>query len=292
MFQRHVYKTLASINDLPDDAVGMVKMDGGNYFMTIDAEGNVRYVSRRPSVKGGFPDKTDRVPHLAGVKLPQFAGHTYNVELIHTGLNPRATESHSVVSGILNSLPERAQETQKIVGPVRAVIHNVINPEFSTFKEKYEHMKKVEEAFGNKDLFFVPELYPKKDIPALIDRTKRERREGVIVTSLSTPEHINPRLKHKHKVHFNLKVTKIVQLIDIKGNPQPMMGAVEVADATGTVVGLVGTGFSKKDREDAWNNPDKWIGELIQVESRGIAARRLREPVYNGFADGDIDRIT
>lgn len=292
MFDRHKYKEPKD-NILPtsDDHVGMIKYDGGSYFVPVDQDGNIRFISRRESVKGGFPDKTDRVPHLAKKTFPEFAGHVFNVELIHTGLDKNSVESHRQLSGILNSLPERAVATQKVLGPVRAVLHNVINPEFATFKDKYEHMKKFEEAFGNKDLMFAPELHFGKSILELSEKTKRQGREGIIVTHWTEPEPVNPRIKQKHKMLYNLRISKIIQEIDINGNPKDSMGAVEVVDATDRVVGAVGTGWSRADRIDAWNNPDKWIGRLIQVESMGLAANRLRMPVYNGDADGDIDVV-
>lgn len=292
MYDRAKYKQ-PSDGALPtgEGYAGMVKYDGGSYFVPVGTDGSLSFISRRQSVQGHFPDKSRNVPHLTSVQLPQFAGHVYNVELIFSGHSKTQTESHRQASGILNSLPERAVATQGTIGPIRAVLHNVINPVFSTFEEKYKHMKEVEKAFGKPDVFFVPELHHGKDIDKLVDKTLREGREGVIVTHMTKPEAENIRFKKVHKILYNLRISRIVQEVDKDGKPKLSMGAVEVVDASGNVVGMVGTGFSRAERIEAFNEPEKWIGRLIQVESRGIAAKRLRMPVYNGDADGEIDFV-
>lgn len=292
MYPRPKYKQV-SISDLPthDRMVATYKYDGGNYHVPVAADGGLRFISRRESVRGGYPDKTDRLPHFLDIKIPQYAGNVYTVELIHTGHSKHNPESHSAVSGILNSLPERAADTQRQTGPVRAVIHEVVYPQLNTYAEKLAHMKEVENAINRPEVFFSVKPYYGADIFKLIRSTKVNKNEGVIATNLDTPESQNIRYKLKHKVHYNLRVVRIIQEIDINGVPKNSMGAVDVADSTGTVVGTVGTGFTRADRLDAFNHPANWMGKLIQVESMGIAASKLRSPVYNGDADGEIDTV-
>lgn len=293
MYERAKYKETFDTDwhSIPDH-VATIKYDGANFWMPVSADGSLSFISRRPSAKGGYPDRTESLPHLTTKKFPELAGHIYNVELIHTGHEKDTPESHSRLSGILNSLPPRAIETQRTQGPVRAVLHNVINPEFPTYKEKLLHMKEVENRFGNSELMFVAEpVVDKVAIQALIEKTKANRQEGVIITSLTRHEKTNPRMKIKHKELYNLRVSKIIQEVDKTGKLKPSMGAVEVIDATGRVVGKVGSGFSHKDREDAWNNPGNWVGKLIQVETMGLASKALRMPIYNGDADGEIDTV-
>lgn len=295
MFQRAKYIEPSEKLDWKHlkDPAATEKFDGGSFFLVFDKDGKPSYISRRPSVKGGHPNRTSALPHLSDFVLPEFAGHVYNGELIHSGLNKNSPESHSTLSGILNSLPPKAIATQSKLGPVRYAIHDVINPNPSTYKAKLELMKRLETTVGKPDLIFTPEVHTTiPAIEALIDRTKRQGREGVIITSLSTPEEVNPRFKIKHKLTYNLLVTDIVQEVDKDGKPKQSMGALIVSDATGRPVGKVGTGFSRDQRIDAWNNPHNWLGKLIQVSSMGFAVNALRMPVYNGDADGDIDRVT
>lgn len=288
-FERNKYKDASPGLVFTDDDVASIKYDGANFFVPFDSEGRPRFFSRRESVKPGvgYPDRTESLPHLADVRLPQLAGHLYNVELIHTGHSRSNIESHRQVSGILNSLPLRARVTQEALGPIRAVIHNVVNPEFSSREAAISHMRDVAAAWGKPELVYVPEYARGPEaINALIESTKRHGREGVIVASLSKPAS-SPLIKVKHKIHHNLLVVGQTEAVDKHGQRKPgVMGALDVADASGKVVGSVGTGFSANQRKE------DWVGRRIQVESMGLAAQRLRMAVYNGDADGDIDLVT
>jgi len=278
-----------------ENPVATKKYDGASFFVPVEADGSLRFFSRRPSVKGGFPERTEQLPHLSSRKLPKsHAGTVLNVELIHTGKHHSLPESHRTVSGILNSLPERSIQTQKDTGPVRAVILDVINPGIATFKDKLEYMKKVENDFGKPDLLFSinPET-TKEGILRLIQDSKRKGEEGVIVTSLTQHEDSNVRVKVKNFDTFNLRVVKVEQEFDKNGNPKESMGSAVVADASGREVANVGSGWSRQEREYYWKNPYRIIGQLIQVKTMGLGSPggRLRAPVYNGMADGQLDRV-
>lgn len=292
MYDRARYKEIHHLQvPTTGSPAGFYKWDGGNFWLSFDHEGNPKYISRRPSVKGGYPDRTEALPHLQK-KIPELAGHIYNVELVHTGFHRNNAESHSQLSGILNSLPPRAIATQQAIGPVRAVLHNVINPKFSTYRQKLDQLKKVERLFGNPDLVFANEPHEGfAAIHKLIRETKDNNREGIIILDMDKHEDENVRLKIKHKLQYNLRVVGIVQEIDKDGKPKESMGALRCEDAKGREVALVGTGFSRAQRIDAWKNPSSWKGKLIQVETMGVAERRLRAPVYNGDADGDCDVV-
>jgi hypothetical protein len=297
MFQRHKYKDSSEANwtDIKDPAASL-KRDGGNYFMSFDSKGVPSYISRRKGVSGEFPDKTNRVPHLADVKLPQFAGHVYNVELVHTGHTKNENDNHAQLSGILNSLPAKALETQKELGPVRAVLLNVINPPLPTYAEKLDHMEEVQKAFGKPDLVFKDKIYTTRpEIIKLIDRTKAEGKEGIIVTSLTKPEPTNFRVKIKHKAMYNLRIVGMEEEHDIGGKPKGSMGALTLADSTGVVVGKCGTGFTRAMRKDFWDNRKKYMDSLVQVSTLGQGgvdrSGKLKVMVYNGTADGGIDRV-
>jgi hypothetical protein len=294
MFQHAKHKDSSKGWENIPHPVATPKRDGAHYFMVIDQEGNPKYYSRRESVRGGYPERSAQIPHLAQKKLPKFAGQVFSVELIHTGHTKDRPESHVDASRVLNSLPAKALQTQKDIGPIRAAVHNVIYPPLPTYREKLLHMKELEKHFGDPNLLFVDDpVIGHKDINKLIDKTKREGREGVMVTSLSLPEDNNPRIKVKHFYTFNVKVSRVIQEYDISGKPKPSMGALEFTDATGRVAGAVGTGFSKALRKEIWDNQKDWIGKLIQVKAMGLSIEggRLRSPVYNGEADGALDKV-
>ncbi|HET8686515.1 MAG TPA: hypothetical protein VFM18_07600 [Methanosarcina sp.] len=189
-------------------------------------------------------------------------------------------------------MPPRAIETQESTGPVRVVLHNVISPDLPTFKDKLLHLKSVQDSFRDPNLLWVAEPHiGHAAIQKLIEHTKKHGREGVVIASLTRPEASNFRVKIKHQDHYNLLVTRILQEYDTKGNPKQSMGSLELSDKSGRVVGNVGTGFTPALRREIWNNKDEWLGKLIQINTMGLARHRLRMPVYNGEADGELDLV-
>lgn len=213
---------------------------------------------------------------------------------MHTGHTKEAPESHPTVSGILNSLPLRAVDVQRLNGPVRAVLLDVIKPVLKTYKEKLDLLKKVEIDAKIPDLLFVPEFHiGKPAIDKLIEKTKSEGREGVIVASLTAPESSNPRLKIKHYKTYNLRIRGFLQEMDIHGKQKNSLGAFELEDKTGRHVGDVGTGLTRELRQSAWRKKKDWLGKLIQVRAMPPvrAGMKIKMPVYNGLSDGQLDVI-
>lgn len=281
-YREHVPEKLETI----ENPVASTKYDGANFYIRFNEIGQPKFISRRLSVKGTEIDRTAQLPHLASIALLNHAGDILNAELIHNGFKKDAPESHGNVSGILNSLPERAIRTQKETGPVRAVLFDVINPPLPTYKQKIEYLKKIEKEAGKPSVFFVPKFATGiKAIENLLEENKKKKHEGVIITSLTAPEDGNPRYKAKNVETYNLRVTGITRLINIKGEPQNKMGALVVEDCNGNEVANVGTGFTDALRKEIWENQKGWIGRIINVKTFGLAARRLRGPVFNGDAD-------
>lgn len=293
MFQRHKYKDSTSQDWTQiKDPAATKKYDGNHDFMVVQPNGSLRFFSRRQSVHGDYPEHTEKFPQFKDIRLPDEAGNVYSTEVIHTGKSKNNVESHSAVSGILNSKKDRAIQTQKDIGPVRAVLLDVINPALPTYRSKLLHLKSLEEKVGKPDVFFVPTPeVTKQGVYGLIDSTRRRGEEGVIVTSLNAPEESNVRIKVKHRKTHNLIVTRLIQEEDIHGKKKPSMGSVGVSDKTGREVATVGSGFNHAQRKEYWEHPERILGSLIQVKSVGLEhpGGRLRHPVYNGSADGELD---
>jgi hypothetical protein len=99
MYQRQKYKEHKEYSHLKSPAAS-VKYDGAMFFMKFSPEGVPSFISRRQSVKGHYPDRTEKLPQFHGIKLPQFANQVLAGELIHTGFSKHDIESHPTVSGI------------------------------------------------------------------------------------------------------------------------------------------------------------------------------------------------
>lgn len=291
MYPRAKYSDTQDWTTLENPAASL-KHDGASFFVTVSPKGDLRYFSRRKNVAGEFTERTQQLPQLTSKPLPQYAGQVYNVELVHTGHSSQGKENHPLLSGILNSLPERSLQTQQQEGPVRAILLDVINPKLSTYADKLEHMKKVETAFGKPEVFKTTYVKIGLDnVKDLIESTKKMGQEGVIITSLTKPEDENIRIKVKHVNTWNLKISKINQEYDISGNPKDSAGSLTVVDSTGREVANVGTGLSKELRKEIWDNKDKWLNKEIQVKGRTPSRNRILAPVYNGDPDGSMDKI-
>lgn len=294
MFTRHKY---ADNKNKPwyslKNPVVSRKFDGAHFFLNVDRDGSLRFFSKRESVKGGFPERTEKLPHLTDKKLPQYAGHTYSVELVHTGKHKDSNESHPNVSGVLLSLPPRAIQLQEETGPVRAVLLDVINPPLNTFSQKIIHMKQFEKDVGKPDVLFTPSwAVGQPAVVKAINDTKAKKQEGVIITELDAPEHSNPRIKLVHKQIVNLRIVGINQEFDKDGKPKPSTGSFTLADATGRIVGDCGTGLDADTRKHSWENPDEYLQTPMQVTFMSITKDgKLRHPVYNGLSDSSIDTI-
>lgn len=293
MFERHKYKELSKVDlEKVPDAVSSVKYDGANYFINMDEKGSPSFISRRPSVTDLQLDRTIKLPHLNDIVEPEFSGAVFNAELIHTGHDKNNIESHPASSGILNSLPARAIETQRVTGPIRAVLFDVIKPELKTYKDKIQYMEQFVKKVNKPDFLYLPEFKIGIDeTKKLMQETESQGREGIIITSLTHPEESNTRIKLKHVSTWNLRIKRFIQERDKNGNLKASVGAAVVEDKTGREVAAVGGGWSKRQREDMFKNPKAYLNSLIQVRGMTPTANRIRSPQYNGDADGEIDEV-
>ena len=291
MYDRAKYKEGVNWETLKDP-VASIKYDGAHYYLEVSPSGTPKFISRRPSVTGAYLDRSDKLPHITSIPVPQLAGNVYNTELIFTGHDKNNIESHALVSGILNSLPPKAIATQKISGPVRVVLLDVISPKFNTYEEKLAHLKEVEKAFNKPEVIYsVTPVHGIENIRKLSSSTKERSQEGIIVTSLTKPESENYRVKIKHTDTYNLRIVNIIQEVDIHGKLKDSAGSLELADSTGRAVCNVGTGFTREMRKHIWDNKSSYMRKLIQIKAMKSTAQKLRSPVYNGEADGDIDTV-
>lgn len=274
--------------------VASKKWDGAHYVLTVQPDGSFKFHSRRPSVKGGFPERSSQLPHLTDKLMPGYAGNQFATELVHTGKEKTEVESHPTVSGILNSLAPRAIATQEAIGSVRAVLIDVKNPDLPTYRDKIEYLQKFEKDFGKSDVMFAPHLeFGHENINKYLSQIRNDKGEGLIVADWEKPESENVRYKVKNFNTYNLEIVDLQQEVDIHGKPKNSMGAFILKDATGRIVGKVGTGFDRATRIAAWLHPKKWIGKLIQVKAYppSVPGGQVRFPVFNGMADGNIDTV-
>ncbi len=295
--ERHTYQEVRSLSHLLQvpDLIATHKRDGAAYWVKFDKVGHPRLFSRRLSVKGDPIDRTEQLPHITKVTIPELASHVLYSEVVHTGKTPSGLDDHARTSGILNSKLEKSLKDQDEHGPLRLILTDVQEPKISTYGEKLDVLKRAVTLWNKPGLVSLPEsARGVQGAKVLYDQTKRRGDEGLILTSLSLPEESNPRYKMKHVQTYNLRIEKMIQEVDKNNNPKNSMGALVMVDATGRHVATPGTGFSKQQREEMWANQDQYLGQLAQVKAlkpTGHGRQLLRAPVYNGEADGRIDTL-
>lgn len=97
----------------------------------------------------------------------------------------------------------------------------------------------------------------------------------------------NNLLKVKHTEEH---VLKVVDIQEGTGKFENMMGAL-IVDYNGTRLG-VGSGFTDADRRLIWLDPDKYIGQYIEIDTFGESTNALGEkslncPIYKRFVGKD-----
>lgn len=110
--------------------------------------------------------------------------------------------------------------------------------------------------------------------------------EGVMLNS-STGKYEIKRSKELLKVkHTEEHVLEVTDILEGTGKFENMMGAL-VVTYKGNKLG-VGSGFNDAQRLEIWNNPDKYIGRKIEIDTFGESTNALGEvslncPIFKRF---------
>lgn len=115
--------------------------------------------------------------------------------------------------------------------------------------------------------------------------------EGVMLNS-STGKYEIKRSKELLKVkHTEEHVLEVTDILEGTGKFENMMGAL-VVTYKGNKLG-VGSGFNDAQRLEIWNNPDKYIGRKIEIDTFGESTNALGEvslncPIFKRFV-GEVE---
>lgn len=115
--------------------------------------------------------------------------------------------------------------------------------------------------------------------------------EGVMLNS-ATGKYEIKRSKELLKVkHTEEHVLEVVDILEGTGKFEDMMGAL-VVTYKGNKLG-VGSGFNDAQRMEIWNNPEKYIGRKIEIDTFGESTNALGEtslncPIFKRFV-GEVE---
>ena len=120
-----LYPMLASAGKVTDDMladdsdwIAQEKVDGCRYIMSIEHDCN-RFTSRQKSRVTGIPvEKTENVPHLSHLVMPELAGTVLDGEIQH--------DDFSQTVSIMGSLSALAIEKQEKMGYIKYKVFDII----------------------------------------------------------------------------------------------------------------------------------------------------------------------
>ncbi len=267
--ERPGYKELSEVDD-ESKYIATEKIDGAHFLATINPNG-IAYTSQRKSVNGELLAREDKMPHLRDLKAPkQYHGMTIRGEVWHD-------RGFNYTSGLLNAAPTKAVERQKEIGPLRFAPFRIAKgpngEENLPYEEQLKILKDLSQNFPH---YFEPPRMAEKSVKAFFDEIGAAKGEGAVLVDRATGD----SYKMKHRYDYDLVVHEVVQG---RGKYEDAAGALVLKDKTGRIVGKVGTGFTDDVRYDIINNPQKYIGKLVKVQSRKPLRGSLREPSYLGL---------
>ena len=117
------------------------------------------------------------------------------------------------------------------------------------------------------------------DVEPIVNKIWARGGEGVMLNSTVGKYEIK-RSKELLKVkHTEEHVLEVVDILEGTGKFEGMMGAL-VVDYNGNKLG-VGSGFNDTQRKDIWDNPEKYLGRSIEIDTFGESTNALGEKSLN-----------
>ena len=117
------------------------------------------------------------------------------------------------------------------------------------------------------------------DVEPIVNKIWARGGEGVMLNS-SIGKYEIKRSKELLKVkHTEERTLEVVDILEGTGKFEGMMGAL-VVDYNGNKLG-VGSGFNDAQRKDIWDNPERYIGRSIEIDTFGESTNALGEKSLN-----------
>lgn len=126
------------------------------------------------------------------------------------------------------------------------------------------------------------------EVGDIVEPIWRRGGEGVMLNTSSGLYEIK-RSKQLLKIKQTIEVAvPVLNMVEGSGKFEGMMGAL-VVEYKGALVG-VGSGFTEAQRRDIWDNPDKYIGRKVEIETFGESTNvaggtSLNCPIFKRFVD-------
>lgn len=253
-----LYPMLASAGTITDDMlsdnsdwIAQEKVDGSRYMMFINEDCN-RFSSRQKSRLTGIPvEKTENVPHLAKLAMPELKGTVLDGEIQH--------DDFSQTVSIMGSLPELAIKKQEEMGFIKykvfdIVRHKGVDVSMLGYEKRIELANQVVAEIKAKygtDYIMVLPTHTTNKMDLFHDIVSRGG-EGLVLKHKNSPYVVSDNNPSRSKMQVKLK-KYITDDVVIMGATEPTR-LYDGIDANWSI-------FEGNDRVTrAWHNG--WIGAI------------------------------
>lgn len=248
------------------------KIDGAHNLMVLDPGKHPRLFSYRDPAraKSGLIEHTHKLEDLYRTKVPKDVKKMIvRGEIWGKDKKGAPLELHQI-GGILNSSVMKSRSKQQELGSLKMSPFDVYNMDggalASSFKGRIAILQDLVKKMPQLEL---PEFaYTEEQKRALYSSIKNKQHgqthEGIIVheEGKKTP------MKLKFRDEYPVYVRGIIEEIDKHGKPKGSMGSLEYSlSPDGEVIGRVGTGFSRSQREEIFKNKNKYIGKSAYLSA-------------------------
>lgn len=259
--------------------VAELKLDGTRLLMHITPEGNRFNTRRITETTGKFMERTNNVPHFRDMELPELYGTILDGE----GLAPVEVDTMGATQSIVGASPEHAWEKQKEIGLLEYHTFDILKYKGEDLRKKpyHERLKYLEmvlkiiwNKYPNIPIKRVPQVA--RDKKGYYTNLVKEGKEGVMLKNMNG-------LYGDRKMMLKAKKSQRWTMI-ITGFKE---GDGKYKGAVGSVgVGFYGeeqltyaSGLSDEQRWDMAKNPDKYLGQVVEVEAQELTKTgSLRHP--------------
>ena len=276
------------------------KWDGASYIFSLDEYGDIGLHSRSVSKKTGtFSEKSQNVPHITEYLAEHLPCKTM---LIGEIAYPDGTSKDTTT--IMGCLPAKAQARNK-EKPISYYVFDLLwfDGEDYTSKSAIERIQKLEEVFKEcnletENIHFVEPVFD--DINIFLADILASGGEGIVLKMKDKPYDTEGKRPAWHTIKVKQIDTADVVVLDVEmpnkeyqgkdpdnypyrdedDNPVNRLWYLGYANSlvigayneNGNLIkiGTVASGLTDEDREDAANNPDNWIGKVVEIEAMSL----------------------
>lgn len=259
------------------------KLDGWRFLMHLGGDlHRVFMTGRRVSrVTGLFSEKGQNVPDIWPDPIPRSLGYT----VIDGEITPPSGASFRDLAGIMNSTPSTAASVIRRLGPPEYHVFDVLWHDGNDVRELSQIargmlLSGLVSELRCPHLIPVPLLLPTE---AVYDDVVARGGEGVILKDFTAP-YGEGWIKVKRAHTLDVVVTGFTDAkMGVTGKYLGLIGAarVSVYSSTGRLleVGRV-SGMTDEIRVHMTENPDHYLGTVMEIAAQGFGRERLRHPRF------------